>query len=280
MTLPSSGTISMSQVNVELDKGSTALISLNDADVRQLANVPSGQISLSSLYGKTNVQEVIFDNSGAAWGTPKAWNLYNIFVYLGITLTSPNVRVILRNISIGCDNTSTPALETGTGWPAGTNLEVILENATVWGYNGAGGAGGYKRSGYPGGAGGPAMRITGSISGGSITVDLRTGSYVRGGGGGGGGGSGGSRFIVQDGTYYYTGGAGGRGAGYLGGNTAGATSSYAGTGGTGGTYGAAGAAGAADDYAGGAGGAGGPALVNSSLATLIGWSGKYAGTLS
>jgi hypothetical protein len=57
MTLPSSGTISMNNVNVELDRSGTTTISLNDADVRALAGVPSGTISLSSLYGKSNVGE-------------------------------------------------------------------------------------------------------------------------------------------------------------------------------------------------------------------------------
>lgn len=57
MTLPSSGTISMNNVNVELDRSGTTTISLNDADVRALAGVPSGQISLSNLYGKSNVGE-------------------------------------------------------------------------------------------------------------------------------------------------------------------------------------------------------------------------------
>jgi hypothetical protein len=53
MALPSSGPLSLSQVNVELGKSSTAQISLNDADVRALAQKPSGAISMSDLYGKS-----------------------------------------------------------------------------------------------------------------------------------------------------------------------------------------------------------------------------------
>lgn len=53
MTLPSSGAISLSQVNTELQKSATATISLGDADVRLLAQVPTGPISMSNLYGKT-----------------------------------------------------------------------------------------------------------------------------------------------------------------------------------------------------------------------------------
>jgi hypothetical protein len=53
MTLPA-GQISLSEVNVELGLASTTLISLNQASVRTLAGVPSGQIAMSNLQGKSN----------------------------------------------------------------------------------------------------------------------------------------------------------------------------------------------------------------------------------
>lgn len=55
MALPASGAISLSQVNVELGKASTAVISMNDSDVRSLAGVASGGISMSNLHGKSSV---------------------------------------------------------------------------------------------------------------------------------------------------------------------------------------------------------------------------------
>lgn len=55
MTLQSSGAISLSNVNVELGRSSTAQISLGETAVRNLAGVASGAISLSNLYGKSNV---------------------------------------------------------------------------------------------------------------------------------------------------------------------------------------------------------------------------------
>lgn len=54
MTLPTTGPISFSMVNVELDKASTASGTFNDADFRALADVPTGAISMSDHYGKSS----------------------------------------------------------------------------------------------------------------------------------------------------------------------------------------------------------------------------------
>lgn len=53
MTLAASGQLAMSDINTELGLSSTAQISLNDASVRSLALIPSGQISMNDLHGKT-----------------------------------------------------------------------------------------------------------------------------------------------------------------------------------------------------------------------------------
>jgi hypothetical protein len=52
MTLPVSGPISLNAVNVELQQSGTTTISMNQTNVRTLAGVPSGKISMSDLYGK------------------------------------------------------------------------------------------------------------------------------------------------------------------------------------------------------------------------------------
>lgn len=54
MTLPSSGSISLSQVAVELGRASNATTSLGESAVRTLAGVASGAIAMSNLRGKTN----------------------------------------------------------------------------------------------------------------------------------------------------------------------------------------------------------------------------------
>lgn len=56
MALPTSGAISMSQVNTELGKAADAAVSMNDTDVRTLAGVSSGAISMSNLHGKSSLQ--------------------------------------------------------------------------------------------------------------------------------------------------------------------------------------------------------------------------------
>lgn len=56
MALPSSGSISLNQVNVELNRSGTQQISLGESAVRTLFGVASGAISMSDGYGKSNYQ--------------------------------------------------------------------------------------------------------------------------------------------------------------------------------------------------------------------------------
>ena len=55
MSLPTSGPISFSMVNIELFKAATTSGTFNDTDFRTLAGIPSGAISMSDQYGKSSV---------------------------------------------------------------------------------------------------------------------------------------------------------------------------------------------------------------------------------
>lgn len=95
MTLPSSGAISLSAVNVELGRASTAAISLGETAVRNLAGIASGAISLSNLYGKSlvtgttiTVTEGQYDTGGKV-----------PFVYAGYSASGSSCAYVLGSAS-------------------------------------------------------------------------------------------------------------------------------------------------------------------------------------
>jgi len=55
MALPSSGAISLNNVNVELGNSGTASINMGSAAVRDLFGVSSGAIDMADGYGKSSV---------------------------------------------------------------------------------------------------------------------------------------------------------------------------------------------------------------------------------
>lgn len=65
MALPASGQISLNQVNVELGNSGTAQISMNDAAVRGLFGIASGEIEMADGYGKSNTWSIQFPNAGS-----------------------------------------------------------------------------------------------------------------------------------------------------------------------------------------------------------------------
>lgn len=98
MALPSSGPMSMSQVNTELK--TTGSINLGREDVRKLAKVLSGTIKMSDLRGKS--AEIVytkidsFEGGGQAPVTPQEL----IFKFLNGDLAKRNIPISLTKEEI------------------------------------------------------------------------------------------------------------------------------------------------------------------------------------
>ena len=249
MTLPASGAISLSQVNVELGLSATAQIGMNDAAVRTLFGVPSGAISMSDGYGKANqFAFAIASNQTNA-------NLRTLALNAGWNGTSKVVATINSGIYVSSNSTGTPALTVNGSFPNGVEL---VNNGFIVGRGGNGGTGGGLTNGG-GGINGSAGSTGGLALSVSTTISIRNNGTV---GGGGGGGGGGANDITSSGKslLYYGGGGGGGGRSSTT-NSSGGAGGYAfhGSGGTGGagTTASAGAGGSRGGGAGGLGGGGG-----------------------
>lgn len=250
MPLPSSGPISLSQVNTELGLSSTATISMGNSNVRTLFGVPSGAISMSNGYGKAN--QFAFTISSNQTNA----NLRTLAINAGWNQSSRVVATINSGIYISSNSTGTPALTVNGSFPGGVQL---TNNGIIVGMGGAGGNGNGASAPNVGGAGGTALSVSSAIT-------IANNGTIAGGGGGGGGGK---RNQITDGYGNVTARNGGGG----GGGRSGLTNSSGGTAlpqntpnldaraGTAGTLSAAGSGGQGDapGYVafGGTGGAGG-----------------------
>lgn len=227
MGLPSSGSISMDNINVELGFASGSQISLEQTSVRGLLGrtIAGSTISLNDGYGKTSIPPL--KQVSLPVGTNYLnMNLRTFAVNNGWDQTVACEITIPAGTYIWSDSVSLPALTIDGNWPKGVTL---INNGYIMG---KGGNGGYYGGG---GAGGPAISL-------GTSCTITNNSYI--GGGGGGGGS------AQSGSVE---GPGGGGAG--GGN--GANGTYGGRvgyGGSGGAPGSAGTTGTADVGVGSAGG--------------------------
>ena len=205
MALPNSpNSISLSQVNTELNRPATQNINMNDSAVRTLAGVPTplSTISMSNLYGKSNritVNLVISDNSQNRNIGPGSGPLPYIAGKTDLIITvNPGIYVysVLQGV---------PALRIRDF--ASTDTVTIVNRGFIMGLGGNGAAGNFSGNSN-GSAGGDAILIGTTVP---VTINntyddgfLR--AYIGGGGGGGAAGFG------------TTGGGGGAGGG-LGGSS-------------------------------------------------------------
>ena len=231
MALPSSGQITLNQVNVELGNSGTAQISMNDSAVRTLFGIASGEIEMSDGYGKANEFTLTISSS-----TEEA-NLATLATSAGWNGTAPLICNVNSGVYLWSDDITVGGLTISGSYANGV---TVNNSGFIMGRGGQSGGGlqGTYQQGYPGG---DAIEISTSSS---VTINNNSGAYIGGGGGGGGGDWGG-------------GGAGGGGGGENGSYNYG----YGGRGGTIGQVGANGNdpynAGRPVAYGGGAGGGGG-----------------------
>ena len=102
MALPTSGLITMAQVNTELGYASNAYITLNDTAVRTLAGVASGSISMSNLHGKSSEPPM------------------GVWYY---SLTEPSFRVVFDSWSAPSNRSAYVISYNGTSIVGGTLLQ-------------------------------------------------------------------------------------------------------------------------------------------------------------
>lgn len=209
MTLQASGTIKMSNVNTELELTSTARLTLGSAAVRELFEKPSGRITMSNGYGKSNVFYYTFSTNATNV------DLSATLISAGWNADSEVVVTINSGVYISGTSTSNPALLVTNSFPKGITLN---NNGYIIGMGGAGGNGsnyyssGGGSGGTDGGAGGTAFKTLAAI-----TV-VNNGTIAGGGGGGGGGRAGITPYILPNGdsdSYTIYGGSGGGGQGGL-----------------------------------------------------------------
>lgn len=261
MTLPSSGAISLSQVNTELGYSSTATISLNDSAVRSLAGVSSGTISMSNLYGKSSRVSISYTFTSST-----ADASLNVTSISGYVAGKSNITITVNGgVYLYATSTSNAGL-TLSGGQSGDTITLVN-----YGYIMGKGGDSPSSAGHcvpnPGYPGGPALKI-----GYCVTVNnTYSNAYI---GGGGGGGASATTTCFKGTQLYFGTGGGGAGGGNAGNCSAGLS------GGAGGGPGSSGANGAAPScrnpaQGGGAGGGGGESSAGGGGGRIFPGSGGY-----
>ena len=199
MTLPTTGTLGMNQVNLEILRPETAELGLDDPAVRVLAGSSTGSVQFASLRGKTylftfTISTNQIDADLRSLALAAGWN--------GVFPVQATINSGVW-ISGSVAGNSTAALTISGSFPNGITL---INNGAIVGRGGNGGS-----ASVAGTAGGKALLA-------SSAVTIQNNGTIAGGGGGGGGGrpgSGTSREcdMGNDSCSGGTGGGGGGGGG-------------------------------------------------------------------
>lgn len=217
MALPTTGPISLSQVNIELGRAANATISLGEAAVRDLAGAASGAIGLQNLRGKSFVTEFAFTIPSNIQNA----NLRTLALNAGWDGSSEVIATINSGVAVTSTSTGTPAMTVNGSWPNGVTL---INQGTIAGRGGTGGGGqivflanSCNTANIPttsGGNGGTGLSV-------SAPLTLNNSGTIGGGGGGGGSGASDAAFAPSNvcgfpgpSFFFMAGGAGGGGAGF------------------------------------------------------------------
>ena len=258
MALPSSGQITLNQVNVELSLSGTAQIGMNDAAVRNLFGVASGQITMANGYGKSSVSY-----TAASGGTVTTDGNFKVHTFTSSgtfsvsAVGSPDNTVeflVLAGGGGGGVNGSGPAgggaggYRTSYGTSGGNSSAESNAAVSATSYTVTVGAGGTANTGYPwapvaGGKGNNSTFSTITSTGGGPGYSEYQANPYFDGGSGGGGNSGSAAAGGQPVSGQGTAGGGGYSSGQHTGNGGGGAgqAGFATSGGAGGTGGAGGA---------------------------------------
>jgi len=173
MTLPSSGSISLSQVNTELGLSSTAQISFNDAAVRTLTGTTTNStLTLpTNFYGKSNRVSISYTFTTSTVNA--SLNVTSIGGYL--TGRSDITVTVNSGVYLWANSVSNYGLSL-IGGTTGDTI-TLVNNGYIMGQGGDGA----PANGSNGGSGGPALGIQYN------TTINNSGGYIGGGGGGGAG---------------------------------------------------------------------------------------------
>lgn len=126
MALPSSGQITLNQVNVELGNSGTAQIGLGDTAVRGLFEISSGEIEMSDGYGKSSNKLSLVPTGG---GTTILWDGLS-----NLTLSSSKEYTVTANATL-----SVAVKMWGGGGARGFDYNGTFPNSTNMGDGGGGG---------------------------------------------------------------------------------------------------------------------------------------------